>query len=259
LTLASSGGTPEAWKFARSLNLPIIIHVVGDNVMGRLQSFGDANLMGPDCEYIHCTRLSETMWKKIADTGGKVSIAAAIEMQMQHGYPPMQQALDHGIKPSLSVDVECNMTADLFTVMRTAYTMQRALANERAIAKEANPPALMTCRQAIEFATINGAIVTHLDSKVGSITPGKEADIVMLATDRFNTFPLNNVPGSVVTLMDTSNVENVFIAGKLMKWQGKLVGVDMSRVKALAEKSRDGLMARSKFPRDLFGSCCVAT
>ena len=151
------------------------------------------------------------------------------------------------------------LNAERFPFEHDAGILAGVWVCERAIAREANPPALMTCRQAIEFATINGAIVTHLQSKVGSITPGKEADIVMLATDRFNTFPLNNVPGSVVTLMDTSNVENVFIAGKLMKWQGKLVGVDISRVKALAEKSRDGLMARSKFPSDLFGSCCVAT
>jgi len=156
------------------------------------------------------------------------------------------------------VDVECNMTADLFSVMRAAFTMQRVLANQRILAKEENAPALITCRDVIEFATIDGARVAHLDSKVGSLTPGKEADIVMLATDRLNTFPLNNVPGAIVTLMDTSNVENVFIAGRIVKWQGKLVGVDLSRIKAQAEKSRDGLLARSKFPRNLFGSCCIA-
>jgi len=258
LTLGSSGGTPEAWKFARSLNVPIIIHVVGDNVMGRLQTFGDAGLMGPDCEYIHCTRLSDTMWKKIADTGGKVSIAAAIEMQMQHGFPPVQEALDHGIQPSLSVDVECNMTADLFTIMRTAFLLQRALANEKIINKDPKAPALMTSRQAIEFGTINGAKVAHIDSKTGSLTPGKEADIIMLSTDRINTLPLNNVPGAVVTLMDTSNVENVFIAGKVAKFDGKLVGVDLNRVRADAEKARDGLLMRANFTRDLFGTCCAS-
>ncbi len=241
---------------ARSADTPIVTHIVG-SVNSDLDSMGRAGLMGPDNEYIHCTRLGDSTWKAIADTGGKVSIAVAIEMQMQHGYPPFQQALDHGIRPSLSVDVECNMTADLFSVMRAAFTMQRVLANERIIAKEENAPALITCREVIEFATINGARVAHLDSKVGSLTPGKEADIVMLATDRLNTFPLNNVPGAIVTLMDTGNVENVFIAGKVVKWQGKLVGVELSRIKAQAEKSRDGLLARSKFPRNLFGSCCI--
>jgi 5-methylthioadenosine/S-adenosylhomocysteine deaminase len=258
LTLGTHVGTnAEQWKIARSVGTPIVTHIVGA-VFSDLDSMGRAGLMGPDNEYIHCTRLSDSTWKTIADTGGKVSIAVAIEMQMQHGYPPFQQALDHGIRPSLSVDVECNMTADLFSVMRAAFTMQRVLANERIIAKEENAPALITCRDVIGFATIDGARVAHLDSKVGSLTPGKEADIVMLATDRLNTFPLNNVPGAIVTLMDTSNVENVFIAGKVMKWQGKLVGVDLSRIKARAEKSRDGLLARSKFPRNLFGSCCIA-
>jgi cytosine/adenosine deaminase-related metal-dependent hydrolase len=118
---------------------------------------------------------------------------------------------------------------------------------------------LITCRDAIEFATINGATVAHLDGKVGSLTPGKEADIIMLDTNRINAFPVNNVPGTVVTLMDTSNVENVFIAGKPVKWQGKLVGVDIARLRARADKSRDGLLERSKFPREMFGSCCTTT
>src|ERR1700691_2169269 len=68
--------------------------------------------MGPDNEYITCTQLSEDRWKRIADTGGKISLAPAIEMHMRHGMPPLQTALDHGIRPSLSVDVEYNTTAD---------------------------------------------------------------------------------------------------------------------------------------------------
>jgi len=254
LTLASSGGNPQTWKFARSLQVPLVLHVIGTAV---LDSLAQENLMGPDCEYIHCTRLPEEAWKKIADTGGKVSIAPAIEMQMQHGYPPFQQALDHALGPSLSVDVECNMTADLFSVMRAALTMQHGFANERIIAKENPPPRLVTCREVIEFATVYAAIVARLFSKIGALTPGKEADIVMLATDRINVFPLNNVPGAIVTLMDTTNVENVFIAGKIRKWRGQLVGVDLARIRTQAEKSRDGLLARAKYPRDLFSSCCL--
>jgi cytosine/adenosine deaminase-related metal-dependent hydrolase len=177
---------------------------------------------------------------------------------MRHGMPPIQTALDHGIRPSLSVDVECNMTADMFSIMRTAYTLQRALINQRALAGEQNLPTLVTCRDVIEFATVSGARVAHLDSKVGTLTPGKEADIIMLATDRINTFPMNNVPGTIVTLMDTSNVENVFVAGKVVKWQGKLVGMDLNRLRGDIEKSRDGLLARTKQRRNFFGSCCTA-
>ena len=141
--------------------------------------------------------------------------------------------------------------------MRTAFTLQRALINQRALAGEQNLPALVTCRDVIEFATIAGARVAHLDHKVGSLTPGKEADIILLATERINTFPLNNAPGTVVTLMDTSNVENVFVAGKIIKWQGRLVGVDLTGLRRQIEKSRDGLLARTSQSPNLFDTCCA--
>jgi cytosine/adenosine deaminase-related metal-dependent hydrolase len=257
LTLALGDATnADHWKLARSVGAPIVSHIVD---MSALEAMAKAGLMGPDNEYIHCTRSgNETLWKAIADTGGKVSIAPAIEMQMRHGMPPLQAALDHGIRPSLSVDVECNMTADMFSIMRAAYTLQRALVNQRALTGEQNLPPLVTCREVIEFGTIAGATVAHLDSKIGTLTPGREADIIMLATDRINTFPLNNVPGTVVTLMDTSNVENVFVAGKVLKWQGKLVGVDLHRLRLQIEKSRDGLLARTSQKPNLFGTCCAA-
>jgi len=257
LTLALNTGTnADHWKLARSVGVPITSHIVGDR-FGDLEKMGRAGLMGPDNEYVHCTQLSETVWKQIADSGGKVSLAPAIEMQMRHGMPPFQTALNHGIRPSLSVDVECNMTADMFSIMRTAFTLQRALVNQRVIEGEKNVPSMITCREVIEMATLHGARTAHLDQKIGSITPGKEADIVLLATDRINVFPMNNVPGTVVTMMDTSNVEHVFIAGKPVKWNGRLVGVDLERLRRQIEKARDGMLARAKYPKDLFGSCCI--
>jgi 5-methylthioadenosine/S-adenosylhomocysteine deaminase len=80
----------------------------------------------------------------------------------------------------------------------------------------------------------------------------------MLAADLINVFPLNNVPGTVVTLMDTSNVDTVFIAGKVVKWQGRLVGVDLGRLRRMIEKPRDGVLARAGNAADLFGTCCGA-
>ena len=254
LTLALNGTVSvDQLKVARSVGAPMVSHFFNAD----LQPVNAAGVLGPDIEYIHCTQLNAATWKILADTGAKVSIAPAIEMQMRHGMPPLQTALDHGIRPSLSVDVECNMTADMFTIMRTAFTLQRALVNERALAGEKNLPRLLTSRDTLELATIEGARTAHLDSRIGSLTPGKEADVILLATDRINVFPMNNAPGTVVTLMDTSNVEEVFIAGKVMKWQGKLVGVDLSRIRRTIDKARDGLLARAKVPRSLFDSCCA--
>ena len=259
VTLALNTGTnADHWKLARSLGVPITSHIVGDR-FGDLEHMGKAGLMGPDNEYVHCTQLSEDVWKMIRDTGGKVSIAPAIEMQMRHGMPPFQTALDHGIRPSLSVDVECNMTADMFSIMRAAFTLQRALVNQRAVAGEKDVPRMLTCRDTIELATIEGAKVAHLDHKIGTLTPGKDADIILLATDRINVFPMNNVPGTVVTMMDTSNVEHVFVAGKVRKWQGKLVDIDLPRLRRHIESARDALLRRANYSRDLFGSCCATS
>ena len=98
----------------------------------------------------------------------------------------------------------------------------------------------------------------YLDHKIGTLSPGKEADITVLAADRINVFPLNNVPGTIVTLMDTSNVDTVFVAGRVVKWQGKLVGVDLGRLRRMIDKSRDGVLARAGYAPDLFGTCCRA-
>ena len=101
---------------------------------------------------------------------------------MRHGMPPIQQALDAGIRPSLSSDVETTMAADMFTQMRAVFTLQRALLNERSIKGEKDLPPLLTARDVIEFATLQGARADGMEAKVGTLTPGKEADIVMLRT-----------------------------------------------------------------------------
>ena len=189
--------------------------------------------------------------KMIADTGGGVSIASPIEMTMRHGMPPLQSALDHGIRPSLSSDVETTMAADMFTQMRSVFTLQRAMINERAINGEKNLPALLTARDVIGFATVEGAKVTGLESRVGTLTPGKEADIVMLRTDLPNVLPFNNAYGAIVAHMDTSNVDTVIVAGKVMKRNGKLVGFDMDRIAGMAERSRNYIVGKVGWPRSV--------
>src|ERR1051326_7969621 len=231
LTLAlHTGLDAKLWEVGRKAGVPIISHATNASAGAQLEALGRAGLMGPDNEYIHCTHFPATAWQRIRDTGGRVSIAPAIEMTEGHGMPAFQEALDHGIRPSLSTDVDVVMTTDLFTVMRSAFTLQRLLINERASRGEKDLPARLTCRDVLEFATIEGARVAHLDHKIGSLTPGKEADIIMLRTDDINVYPLNNAAGAVVTLMDTSNVDTVFVAGKIMMWKGKLVGVEVRKV-----------------------------
>ena len=182
-----------------------------------------------------------------------VGLSPAIEMTMCNGMPGIQGALDHGLRPSLSSDVDATMAQDPFTLMRTTMTLQRALVLQRERAGEKNLPPLLTCRDVLEFATIEGARCAELDHKVGSLTPGKEADIVLLRTDMINVWPINNAPGAVVNVMNPSHVESVFISGRPRKWRGRLVDVDDQRVMQTVAEARTAVLKRCNFPMDLLG------
>jgi cytosine/adenosine deaminase-related metal-dependent hydrolase len=136
--------------------------------------------------------------------------------------------------------------------MRTREAMMDHLGNNNANPLSNLPP-LLTCRDVLEFATIEGARCAGLDRRVGTLTPGKEADIVLLAADRLNVWPLNNAPGVIVNLMNPMNVETVFVAGKVKKWRGSLVIVDVQRVLRLAAEARDRVRQRAGLAMNLFG------
>jgi 5-methylthioadenosine/S-adenosylhomocysteine deaminase len=244
----------EQWLLARRLGLRIFTHVVG-GVRGvgpdAVMKLGDEGLMGGDNVYIHFTNATDAQMRRVKETGGWLSIACPIEMTMRHGMPPIQQALDAGIRPSLSSDVETTMAADMFTLMRSAFTLQRALINERSIKGENDLPPLLTARDVVEFATVQGARVNGMERKVGTLTPGKEADIVMLRTDLPNTLPFNSAYGAIVTAMDTSNVDTVMIAGRILKRAGQLVGVDLAGIGRQAAASRDYLVDKLGWPRSV--------
>jgi cytosine/adenosine deaminase-related metal-dependent hydrolase len=254
LTLALGGGLDASlFAYAREVGVNTVSHGVRDNTEKTLVDLGKAGLLRPGDEYIHCTHLSDVGWRLIKDSGGVVSLSTPIEMAMGHGMPGILEALAHGIRPSLSSDVDVTMAQDPFTVMRSTFTLQRMLVLQRARTGEQNLPPLLTCRDVLEFATMEGARATGLERKVGTLTPGKEADVILLQADRLNVWPLNNAAGCVVNLMNPSNVETVFIAGKVKKWRGGLVGVDVERVRQITAQARDGVLQRANFPMNLLG------
>jgi cytosine/adenosine deaminase-related metal-dependent hydrolase len=161
-------------------------------------------------------------------------------MMMGHGMPPIQKFLDRGLKPSLSVDVETNVPGDMFNQMRNVLALQRAQAT--ALEKGQVSP-----REVLEYATIEGARANGLDDRVGTLTPGKQADIVLLRTDRLNVTPLNDPATAVVVGMDTGNVDTVIIAGRVMKRAGKLLHVDWPAVRRAALEARDHVIEKSGF------------
>ena len=255
LFLASPGGKPEdiltTWKAARDVGAPITIHV-GVGRFGRnalLEKIHAIEPLRDDTTYIHCCTLNDTEWKLIKDSGGTISIAGYVETLMGHGNPPTQKALDTGIRPSLSVDVETSVPNDFFTQMRTVLSLQKNEVWARHLAGDKNPPKFLTVRDVLEFATMEGARANKLERKIGSLTPGKEADIILLRTDRLNVMPMNNAVGAVVTSMGPQNVDTVLIGGKVKKRNGELVGVDMARVGRLLNEARERALTNGNYPR----------
>jgi len=114
-------------------------------------------------------------------------------------------------------------------------------------------PPLLNPREVLEFATIEGARCAALDRKVGTLTPGKDADILMLRYDRLDVWPLNNAHSAVVNLMNPSHIDAVLIAGKVRKWRGALVGIDTDRAMREAAAARERVMRRAGFKVELVG------
>jgi cytosine/adenosine deaminase-related metal-dependent hydrolase len=218
-----------------------------------LLALGQAGLLRPGDEFIHCTHLNEEAWRLIKASGGHTSHSPPLEMAMAHGMPAIQEALDHGLRPSLSSDHSATVAQDMFGIMRTAFNLQRLFILQRVRRGEQNLPALLTPREVLEFATIEGARCAQIDAKVGTLTPGKEADIVVLRADALDVWPHNNAFGTVVNLMNPGHVESVFIAGKPRKWRGALVGVDLARVRRIVEVSRDAVLNRGSLKPNLIG------
>lgn len=241
--------TKAQWQLARELDARITVHVgVGTaGKRGKLAEMGRAGLLRNDTTYIHCTTLSDEEIKMIVDTGGTVSLASTAEMTMGYGMPPIQRFLNHGLRPSFSVDTETNMPNDMFTQMRSVNSLQHAMIFDRKLEGKRNLPPFMNSRDVIECATIEGARANGLAHKTGTLTPGKEADIILLKTDRPNILPVNDPIGAVVWGMDTSNVDSVFVAGKALKRNGKLLNVDLDHLRMKAYQSRDYVLAQSGF------------
>jgi 5-methylthioadenosine/S-adenosylhomocysteine deaminase len=231
------------WALARELGIPISVHVgmrLHNLHYTPVKDMHDLGLMGPDTCYIHCTDLNDQELDWIAETGGKVSIAPYVEMLMGHGPPPIGKLLERGVRASLSVDVVSSVPGEMFTQMRTALAYDRIL-EFTPTPDEAYAPKL-THEDVLQFATIDGARSIMLEDRIGSLTPGKQADIVLLQARAINTMPVLDPQATIVTFADTSNVDSVYVAGRAMKRHGKLVDADLDGVYAKLEASRNHIL-----------------
>jgi cytosine/adenosine deaminase-related metal-dependent hydrolase len=232
------------WRLARDLDARITVHA-GMRVTGlhieAIEELNRAGLLGADTTYVHLNTSTDAELALIADTGGSASLAPYVEMVMGHGVPPVSRLLAHGITPSLSIDVTTTVPGDMFTQMRTALAHDR-IGHFGGDPDVAFAPSL-THHDVLRFATIAGAAACGLEARTGSLTPGKDADIILIRADAINTFPVIDPLGTIVTSADTSNVDTVLVRGEVRKRDGRLTGVDLPALRATVQRSRDHVLA----------------
>jgi cytosine/adenosine deaminase-related metal-dependent hydrolase len=238
---------------ARELGIRITVHV-GDGVWGTCRpivQLEERGLLGGDVTYVHCNTLAAEEFPLIAGSGGTASISPEVELQMGHGFPATLALMAAGVRPSLSIDIVTSIGGDMFGAMRALLMGTRSVVNGEALRARRIVDLLpLTTRDVLAFATVEGARACGLEHKVGSLTPGKQADIVLVDTNSLNLFPMNNAYGAIVESAHAGNVDSVFVAGVARKRGGRLLDVDLKALRRRVDAARDALFARAGVPAD---------
>lgn len=214
---------------ARELGLPVSTHVHGTggwrNGDRPIEGMRARGLLDERTTIVHGNGLSDDQLAMLADAGSSLSVSPDVELKM--GFEPVitGRALAAGLRPSLSVDDCLSAGGDLFGAMRTALAVDRGL----------------TTRTVLECATVNGALACGRNT--GSITVGKDADLVLLDAEDLSVFPVGEPAGTIVSAGHPGLVDSVYVAGKPVKRHGRLLGVDLPPLRARLLESRERIAA----------------
>ena len=220
-------------QFARDLGLMASFHVACAKHGPRpqsMQSLADQRLLGPDLNLVHANFLTADEFRVIANHGVSTSITPEVEMQMGLGLPPTGAVLAARGNLNIGTDVVTGVSTDMFTQMRFLLQTHRALVNDTFHQRETMPDRLaMTVKGVLEHATIKSAQCMGLDRQIGSLTPGKQADLILLRKSDINMRAAVDPVSSIVLHAGVSNVDTVMVRGKLVKQHGKLLYRDLGR------------------------------
>ena len=255
LTLAMAARGPEmaqreVWlgdlQLARELGIRSTIHMgayARNGPVRAITQMHEAGVLGPDLTFVHCCHCGCDEIAMMADAGVSASLGVHCEMNAQGiGDIPFDRMLAVGIRPSLSGDTETKCAGDMFTQMRHAFSYYRSWmgGNHSTVP---NAPASITLREVLEFGTMAGAHATGLAHKVGSLTPGKQADLMLVRTTDLNLTPVSDAVGAVVLAAHPGNVSSVFVAGRPVKRDGQMVGIDLDALRQRACASQRHVLA----------------
>ncbi|MBM7791127.1 amidohydrolase family protein [Tenggerimyces flavus] len=202
------------WQLARELGVPISVHAHGDDLIDFLR---DEDLLGPDILYAHANQFTDKALQTVADSGGGLSIAPIVEAQMGHGQPITGRALAAGVNTGLAVDAMTSTSTDMFSVMRVAYSLERAKTS-------------ITSAQILRMATTGGAEAAGLADRVGALRPGMQADLMVLRTDTLSMAPLHDPVAAIVMNADRSAVDTVLVAGRIVKQAGAIAHHNVTEI-----------------------------
>ncbi|MBO2446849.1 amidohydrolase family protein [Actinomadura barringtoniae] len=218
-------GSLNEWQVARELDVPVTAHMGGhgaENAERGLAFLEQHGVADHPTTYVHANYYTDEHFKRIADHGGTVSVSPVTETELVIGYPITGRARAAGIPASLSGDSVITGGADMFAMMRAAYMLERVRPDGAGLG--------FTTRDVLRMATIEGAQVAGLGDVVGSLTPGKQADLVLLRTDSLNVAPAHDAIAAATLFADTSAVDTVMVAGRVVKRDGRLVDHDLQTV-----------------------------
>ena len=230
-----------AFEVARDFNLPVTTHagVWGATNDDGIRLMHEHGFMTPSTIYVHAATLSDDSYHRIAATGGHASISAESEHNAGQGYPPTWMLRRHNIPVSLSMDTSVWWSADLFSAMRATLSADRS--REHMEAHKQNETVMLShlrAEQVVNWATLGGAQALGMDSFIGSITPGKKADLVLIKNDQSPVmFPILHPYGHVVFQAGRGDVHTVMVNGKVVKYDHQLLNVDLAKAKQAVMKT----------------------
>jgi cytosine/adenosine deaminase-related metal-dependent hydrolase len=216
----------KEWAFAREHGLPITAHMGTsmERVLKRqgIQTLAKAGLLGPDLVLVHVTNHSPADLKLLAETKTPVSLSPYTELRTGFGITPVGSFLRAGVPVSLSVDttILCG-NADMFAIMKAMQNLENGLQkSEFGIAPQ----------RVLEMATIDGARALGLGDHIGSLTPGKRADLLLVRTNDVNMLPFTIPVNMIVQSAQPSNIEAVVVDGRFLKRDGRLTTIDVTQL-----------------------------
>src|SRR5580698_8261672 len=234
------------WRVARGLDMRILTEFIGD--LAKLgPELAEPGVLGPHNIFNHCTRVPLETWKLLADAGVNVTVNPRSDALFGFDDESFayQQAIEHGLTPALGIDLDTAFGSDLFGEMHALFGQQRSAMRYRRFRGEENVPTPISVEAVLKAAIVNGARAAGLESEIGTLTHGKQADIIMVRTNGVAVFPVTNAIGTIVQAVERSDVGTVMVAGAIRKRAGKLIGVDVAKLRAEVNASRDHLLEAS--------------